>query len=111
MSREECVAVLRHPPPPPPPLRVSMLVSSPPCMCRSQQDIMLKDACPATSDPVACASAHSGLLTKGLFAAVESFAHLYTELVQTRGLANGNFSVVQVSARSCRWHLRFVPIC
>ena len=60
---------------------------------------MLKDACPATSDPVACASVYSGLLTKGLFAAVESFSHLYAELVQTRGIANGNFSVVQVQDR------------
>jgi hypothetical protein len=62
-----------------------------------QQDIVLANACPATSDPVACASVHSGLLTKGLFASVESFAHLYEELVQTRGVANGSFSVVQVS--------------
>ena len=58
---------------------------------------MLTNACPATSDPVGCASAHSGLLTKGLFVAIQGFGHLYEELVATRGRANGNFSVVEVS--------------
>ena len=57
---------------------------------------MLVNACPATSDPEGCANLYSGLLTKGLLAAAESFGHLYIELVETRGLANGNFTVVQV---------------
>ena len=54
---------------------------------------------------------HSGLLTKGLFAAVESFAHLYEELVETRGVANGNFSVVQVCGCVIRGGLVFGAAC
>ncbi len=61
-----------------------------------QRDIMLVNACPATSDPAGCAALYSGLLTKGLFTATESFSHLYRDLLEMRGLANGNFTVVQV---------------
>jgi hypothetical protein len=60
---------------------------------------MLTNACPATSNPLECSALYSGLLTRGLFAATTTFANLYTELVQGRGLAAGNFTVVQVGVR------------
>lgn len=60
---------------------------------------MLVDACPATSDPVACAKVNSGILTRGLYASVNDFASMYIELVNGRGLAHGNFSVVQVRSQ------------
>ena len=64
-----------------------------------QRDIMLVDACPATlpRHPAACRDVNSGVLTRGLFAAMNDFANLYIELAQSRGLARGNFTVVQVN--------------
>jgi hypothetical protein len=63
-----------------------------------QKNVMLVDACPATHDPAGCGAVYSGILNRGLFAAVESFVHLYIELMETRGLAHGNHTVVQVSS-------------
>ena len=81
----------------PPLLRLHVLVSpAPPPPPLMQKEIVLAYECPATHDPDACTHVYSGLLTKGLFVAVESFTHLFVELVETRGLAHGNFTIVQV---------------
>ena len=73
-------------------------VCCPKPLCDSlQRDIMLVDACPATLHPAACRDVNSGVLTRGLFAAMNDFANLYIELAQSRGLARGNFTVVQVN--------------
>ena len=57
---------------------------------------MLSNACPVTSNPDACTTVNSGLMTRGLYAAVNDFGSMYIELADGRGIANGNFTVVQV---------------
>ncbi len=61
-----------------------------------QADIVLVNACPATNDPVGCAVKHSGLLTRGLFVTLTSFYNVFLDEARTRGLANGNITVVKV---------------
>ncbi len=57
---------------------------------------MLVNACPATADPVGCATKHSGLLTRGLFVTLTSFYTVYLDEMRTRGVSNGNLTIVKV---------------
>ncbi len=86
------LALSRPPLPPSPALPLACTHHAHP----SQKDIVLVNACPATHNPTACPNVYSGLLTQGLFVSVESFVHLFAELVEGRGLAHGNHTVVQV---------------
>ena len=65
---------------------IAILCPSPPPhpLCDSlsgQKGIVLSDACPATSDPVACAQVFYGVMQKGLFSAIQSFSNLVRGLL------------------------------
>jgi hypothetical protein len=64
---------------------------------RVQYEIMVKNACMATSAPSQCATVYSGLMTKGLVATLGTFNSLYIELLESRNVSDGDMAVVQVS--------------
>ncbi len=67
-----------------------------------QKGIILTDACPATTDPVACSKVFYGVLKKGQFAALQS----YSNLVRAQRDGNGDDvarSLRRARGERCQW--------
>ena len=65
--------------------------------CPDQKRIVTDDACVATSNPLLCAGVYYGVMSKGLYPALQSYGNLVRDLLASRRSAAGGFEDVQAS--------------
>ena len=71
-------------------------VDVPPRLYVLQQTIVQQNACVATTNATACEQVFFGVLTKGMYAAMQTYANLALDKLAKRGQADGSISVVKV---------------